>query len=183
MAVPAVVAGARATTEPVGGALRAVGPPPPACEPAESHICGAGATKTAVPERSAAVRAPVRSADTESPEVAVGNVSLARAGFAAAAALVTSTSSWTPVGVAATIRFTPGKTFAYVAVEPDSAGTGSDPNGDDTDKLSFACDKVNKGPEPPSDNVRPVVICAGATRPSGCTDNAVFTGAHDPSGC
>src|SRR2546423_11342259 len=96
---------------------------------AESHTSGACAVNSAGAVRSAAaVTFPALVADSIRPVADVVSRSVRSAGFAAALALVTTTTSEKPpCASAVSTRLTPGSTFRYVAVAPASTGAGSVP--------------------------------------------------------
>ncbi len=109
------------------GRLAAAGPAAElAVLAAESHSAGVGAEKTGAPVTlSVAVRFPARPVASLSRVVLTRSRSARTAGFAAAAAFLTTSTSLKPPSADAVIRrSTPGSTSRYVAVGPARTGDG-----------------------------------------------------------
>ncbi len=108
---------------------RAAFPAPSASVPGpgeESHICGVGASNTALPAPSStASRPPCAVSLTAIPSAASSSRNDFSSGFAAASALFTTSNCVKPSTCAPIRRSTPGNTSAYVAVSPDTTGLGN----------------------------------------------------------
>ena len=160
------VCGSVATAVPAGGG-------------AESHITGAGAVNTARPARSLALTLPAASAPMVTPAARTPRLNVASAGSAAAArVLTTSTSLNPPCASTVTRRSMSGITFGYVAVAPPSTGVGRN-TGNDSDSDFPAAVTVASGPLPPPDNTTPLVVTAGATVPSARRVNVGSSDFHE----
>ncbi|WP_188279528.1 hypothetical protein [Streptomyces sp. CBMA29] len=146
----------------------------------ESHMIGCGAAKTSPPVVvSVAVRPPSAVRATSRPSVTTPKVSCVSAGFRAAAAVLSTSSSWKPSVSARIRRSTSGRTFLYVAVSPSSVGAGS-ADGQVYDSFRPALSRVTSGADPPPDSSMPTDATAGATLPSGCRTRVLSTVFHSP---
>src|SRR5947209_3135808 len=146
---------------------------------AESHMVAVSLWKTAVPDASWAIAPPSALAASVSPDELTGSVRLRSAGLAAAVASCTTSNSLKPPASAVSCRSTPGRTFAYFAVEPERVGAGS-VAGNVNDKVFVPCDSVAIAPLPPLENATPVTVAAGRMVPSACTARVVSVGAQAP---
>ncbi|MEU1660640.1 hypothetical protein ABZ527_31640 [Streptomyces griseofuscus] len=155
-------------------------PVPAAASVPESHMIGCGAENTTPPAAlSVASRPPAFVSDKARPSAFTPNVNRSRAGFFAASAVLTTSSSWNPSVSARSCRSTSGSTPLYVAVSPLSVGAGND-EAQEYDSFRPARSKVANGFEPPPENDIPTAATAGATLPSGCLTKVLSIAFHAP---
>ncbi len=143
----------------------------------ESHITGFGEVKTTSPAGLVAVSRPVVVfLVTLRPTVSSLNLSVARSGCLAAAAVLT-TSSWEkPSTSAFSWRSTSGSTLAYVATFAASVGSGS-ACGQVNDRVRPFFTPVSSGPVPPPEKAIATAEAFGFTFPSAanCSVGSVAT--------
>ncbi|TDC59226.1 hypothetical protein E1258_18755 [Micromonospora sp. KC207] len=131
------------------------------------------------PLLSRAASPPPEDGPTVTPFVSTPNRSVANFGFAAAARVLTTSTSEKPSGWAVTWRSTPGRTSWYVAVEPFTTGAGSFP-GQETSRRRDPSRSVANGPSPPLAEKTIGSTVARGMMPSAVTFNVVSTGTQDP---
>ncbi len=149
-------------------------------ESLESHITGWGASNTVPPEPvSVAVSPPPTLSFSFSNEDVRGSWSSARLGLAAAFAFFTTRMWEKPSALAVTLRSTPGRTFAYVAVEPSSFGLGSF-SGQSRESVRPSFSISANVVSPPPENDIAVSAALGACVPFFCSTSVVSMSVHLP---